>query len=151
MSERRNDARKSLEDEHLMTTLLREMQTLRRILDLREVEAAGEIRPYDEALHRAARRLLEPCDKITVRMCTEAANRDAYHWTLTLSGTLAGRQHIAGKRGVTRPEPAATREAICEQMVSALTGETEKQHGQPYRDVKVLHFDLQPNTLGSPS
>ncbi|MFZ3475426.1 hypothetical protein ACODT3_43155 [Streptomyces sp. 4.24] len=151
MSESRAAVKKAIEVEHLMTTLLREMQTLRQILDLREVEAAGEIRPYDEALHRAARRLLDPCDRITVRMCTEAANRGAYHWTLTLSGTLGGRQLITGDRGVTRPEAAATREAICEQLVSQLTGETEKASGQPYQDVKVLHFDLQPNVLGTPS
>ncbi|MGX1884767.1 hypothetical protein [Streptomyces sp. NPDC055287] len=72
--------------EHLMMPLLRESAQLRRILDLREDEAADDDRPYDQALHAAARRMLDPVDKITVRMATEAANPGSFHWTLTLTG-----------------------------------------------------------------
>lgn len=143
MSERESAAA----EDHLMTILLRECDQLRRILDLREVEAADEVRPYDEALHRAAHRLIEPVGKITVRMATEAANRGAYHWTLTLSGTVSGRQVLVGDRGVIRPDPDLTRQAVCDQLVTTLTAATEKKHGQPYRDPTVLFFDLQSNIL----
>ncbi|MEU9014228.1 hypothetical protein AB0D12_31555 [Streptomyces sp. NPDC048479] len=147
MSNRESAAANEAETEHLMTTLLRETDQLRRILDLREYEAADEIRPYDETLHRSARRLLDPVDKITVRMATEAANRGAYHWALTLTGTVDGRQTLLGDRGVVRPEADATRGAICDKLVAALTAAAEKRHGKPYRDPKVLFFDLQPNVL----
>lgn len=130
-----------------MTSLLRETEQLRRILDLREYESAAEVRPYDETLHRAARRLLEPVGKITVRMATEAANRGAYHWTLTLSGMVGGRQTLVGDQGVIRPESDETRESICNKLVAALTAQTEKRTGQSYLEARVLFFDLQPNAL----
>ncbi|OEJ23190.1 hypothetical protein AR457_00260 [Streptomyces agglomeratus] len=82
-----------------MMTLLRESAQLRKILDLREYESADGDRPYDQALHAAARRMLDPVDKITVRMATEAANRGAFHWTLTLTQRL--RRGLAGQRPCT--------------------------------------------------
>lgn len=147
MSDQGTAAAKEAETDHLMMTLLRESDQLRRILDLREYEAADEIRPYDEALHRSARRLLEPVGQITVRMATEAANRGAYHWTLTLNGTIDGRQTLLGDRGVIRPEADETRESICDKLIATLTAAAEKKSGKPYRDPKVLFFDLQPNLL----
>lgn len=147
MSSQGKTAAEETEQEHLMMTLLRETDQLRRILALREDEAATETRPYDEALHRSARRLLEPVDKITVRMATEAANRGAYHWALTLSAIADGRQTLLSDRGVIRPASAETRTSICDKLIADLMAAEEKKHGKQYRDVKVLFFDLQPNLL----
>ncbi|MFF3558258.1 hypothetical protein ACFYXL_33145 [Streptomyces tsukubensis] len=134
-------------EEHLMVSLLRETDQLRRILDLREYEAADEVRPYDQALHAAARRLLDPVGKITVRMATEAGNRGVFHWTLTLTGVSNGRQTIASDQGVLRPEATDTRQSICDRLISTVKTAAEKKHGRPLTDVKVLFFDLRPNEL----
>ncbi|OEJ36307.1 hypothetical protein [Streptomyces agglomeratus] len=133
--------------EHLMLALLRESDQLRRILDLREHEAATEVRPYDQVLHAAASRLLDPVGKITVRMATEAANRGTFHWTLTLTGMSNNRQSIVGDHGVIRPKTTDTRQSICERLISTVKTAAEKRSGHALTDIKVLFFDLQPNDL----
>ncbi|WP_329125987.1 hypothetical protein [Streptomyces sp. NBC_01353] len=141
------DSKAEAETDHLMMTLLRESEQLRRILDLREYEAADETRPYDQALHSAAHRLLDPVGKITVRMATEAANRGMYHWTLTLSGMVDGRQTLVGEQGLIPVAADETRESICNKLIASLTAGVQKKSGHPFRDAKVLFFDLQPNVI----
>ena len=131
-----------------MMVLMREMRDLSAALDRGEI-AAAEGGAYDTDVHTAARQLLASVGKLTVRQVTEVTNQDVYHWVLTVTGTVAGRQSLLSDRGVIQPHADDTRQSLCDRIVARLCTESERSTGTPYLDPKVLFFDLQPNALTS--
>ncbi|WP_333745705.1 hypothetical protein [Streptomyces sp. IBSBF 2950] len=135
------------ESEHPMMVLMRQIRELSESLDRSEAAAADGGKPYEVEVHAAARELLGSVGKLTVRQVTEVTHHGAYHWVLTVTGTVVGRQALLSDRGVIRPEADETRESICDRLVTDLCAESERTTGTPYLDPKVLFFDLQPNAL----
>ncbi|MET9459971.1 hypothetical protein ABZY05_33615 [Streptomyces canus] len=133
------------EAEHPMVVLMRKIRELTVSLDRAEVAAANSGKPYDTEVHDAARSLLCSVEKLTVRQVTEVTNHGSYHWVLTVTGTVAGRQTLLSDHGVIRPEAHDTRESICDRLITDLCTQSEQTTGNPYIDPKVLFFDLQPN------
>ncbi|MER5302159.1 hypothetical protein ABT039_22250 [Streptomyces lasiicapitis] len=139
------------EPEHPMIVLLRRIEALAGSLDQAEAAAAKEGRVHELEVHADARMLLASVEKLTVRQVAEVANHGAYHWALTVTGTVAGRQTLLSDHGVIRPTADDTRQSLCDRLVTTLCTESEQTTGKPYLDAKVLFFDLQPNSLPRPA
>ncbi|WP_030756497.1 hypothetical protein [Streptomyces sp. NRRL F-5135] len=135
---------------HPAMVFMRQIQDLSESLDRAEAAAAESGQPYESEVHEAARLLLYSAGKFTIRQVTEVTNRNAFHWVLTVTGTVAGRQTLLGARGVVRPESDDTRQSICDRLVDSLCADSERATGKPYLDAKVLFFDLQLNVLPDP-
>jgi hypothetical protein len=141
------------EPEHPMRRLMREIDHLDAALTRVEQAAAAGGPPYDAEVHEAARRLLASADQVTVGQAASilaAENRNTFHFVLTLTGTVDGRQRLVGDQGTVRLAGTDTRAAVCDRLVASLRAQTEKQTGKPFLDTRVLFFDLQPNVLPRP-
>lgn len=136
--------------EHPMLGLLRETKDLTNQLARVEQAAADGGPGFDAEVHEAARRLLATTGKVTVRQVgaiTAALNHSTYHWVLTLTGIVDGRQKLVGDQGTVQPSDTDTRASVCERLVASLRAKTEAETGRPFDEATVLFFDLQPNAL----
>jgi len=66
---------------------------------------------------------------------------------VTVSGLADGRQILASDHGVVRPAADDTRQTLCEQLTRQVAAQAEQRTGKRLSDVRLLHFDLQPNEL----
>jgi hypothetical protein len=137
-------------EEHPMVRFMREIETLTNELARVELAAADGGPPFDTAVHEAARQVLVSAGGVTVgqmKAVTNWAQRNTFHWILTLTGVVDGRQKLVGDEGTIQPTTTDTRTQVCARLVDALCRKTEAKTGKRFSEVKILFFDLQPAAL----
>ncbi|MET8028967.1 hypothetical protein [Streptomyces avermitilis] len=132
----------------LMWELVEARRALSQALEQQQTRNAPAA---DPVLNAAARRLLKATGEITTRMATQSANRGLLHWAVTISGLAGGRQTLASDHGVLRPAADHTRQTLREQLMRNVAEQAEQRTGERLTDVRLLHFDLQPNELPAPN
>ncbi|MFH8581651.1 hypothetical protein [Streptomyces zaomyceticus] len=149
MTSQRAEQRRERED-HPAVRFMREIETLTNELARVELVAAEGGPPFDAAVHEAARQLLVSAGRVTVgqtEAATEWVQRNTFHWILTLTGVVDGRQKLVGDEGTIQPAISDTRAEVCARLVDALCRKTQAKTGKHFGEVKILFFDLQPAAL----
>jgi len=137
-------------EEHPMVRFMRETEELTNELARAELTAADGGPPFDAAVHEAARKVLVSAGRVTVgqmNAATEWAQRNTFHWVLTMTGLVSNRQKIVSDQGTIQIATTDTRDAVCARLVDQLCTKTVARLGKPFLEVKILFFDLQPNAL----
>jgi hypothetical protein len=71
----------------------------------------------------------------------------AYHWVLSLNGSVRGREATVGWTGVVAITPGQTRSQVYDQLKRWLLEEIQRQTGSPMENPATIFFSIEPEQI----